>query len=183
MLIVQNSWAGEQSPSLAAQVASLHLGMNGYVIGDRLSAEQKQMAADNKVNDSYAGTYKFSDREIYVVASRADDTILALYQRYEEADMARARNTISGLMGLYGEPTTMAHDKLIYWAYTSGGKVAEETYTSLKDKNETIDILATVKFSSAFEITPENPDHEKTGPVYFIVASDPLTQEFINQEK
>jgi hypothetical protein len=44
-------------------------------------------------------------------------------------------------------------------------------------------ILATVKFNSSFEITGENPVQGETGTNYFIISSDPLTQEFISQSK
>jgi hypothetical protein len=174
---------GATSPGPGAQVASLTLGMNGYVIGTVLSEAQKEAAAANLSKDSYAGTYKFRDDDLFVVAAQNNDTILAIYKRMDEANMDEARLMVSGLMGLYGEPTAMAHDKLIYWAYTADGKIPEETYTKLKDKNQPLDILATVKFSSSFEITAENGDGEESGSIYFIITSESLIREFIKQEE
>jgi hypothetical protein len=168
---------------LGAQVAALDLGMNGYVIGARLTEAQKEIAAAETVADSYEGTFKFRDRDLFIIAAVNDDTILALYQRNDETNMDGARRIVSGLMGLFGEPTTMAHDKLIYWAYTADGKIPEETYTKLRDDNTPAHILATVKFNSSFEITAENFDPENTGSVYFIITSDPLVREFISRDK
>jgi hypothetical protein len=175
--------ANTEAGDLATRVAALELGMNGYVIGEKLSPVQKGIAAANSIKDSYDGTYKFLDNGAYVIASKADDMILALYQRNEEAGMQQAKDMVSGLMGLYGEPTTMAHEKLIYWAYGADGKIPEETFAMLKETSGTAGILATVKFSSSFAITAENSDQEGTGVIYFIVSSDPLLLEFINRDK
>ena len=183
IVFVQTSSALEREPNLAAKIASLDLGMNGYTLGSRLSSAQKKEAADNSTSDAYEGTYKFFDGTVYIVASRADDTILALYQRQEDADMGQARIMISGLMGLYGEPTTMAHDKIIYWTYTGEGKVSEEVYNTLRENDKTINVLATVKFNSSFDITSENIEQEQSGSIYFIISSEPLIQEFISQSK
>ena len=164
-------------------VAALELGMNGYIIGRKLTPEQKEITAGSMVSDAYEGTFKFKDGDLFIVTAGNDDTVLALYQRNEEANMDQARRMVSGLMGLYGEPTTMAHDKLIYWAYTGEGKISEETYNTIKENNETIAILATVKFNSTFAITGEiPPDQEETGINYFIISSDPLTREFMSQK-
>jgi hypothetical protein len=182
LILLQAGAAGATLPEPGAQVASLGLGMQGYVIGTRLSRTQKESAAANLSRDSYAGTYKFLAGDIFIVASENDDTILAIYKRIEEADMDEVKLMISGLMGLYGEPTTMAHDKMIYWAYTAAGKIPEETYRKIKDSSQAVDILATVKFNSSFKITGENPAPEKTGTIYFIITSDSLVREFISQD-
>ena len=62
---------------------------------------------------------------------------------------------ISGLIGLYGQPTAMAHDKLIYWACNDEGKIAEEKYNESRKNPSKLEVLATVKFNSTFSITDE----------------------------
>lgn len=166
---------------LVVRVSALDLGMNGYIIGSRLSAVQKKAASVNLVNDPYEGTYKFRDAELFIVAAEDDDTVLAVYQRNENADIAQTRKMISGLTGLFGEPTVMAHDKLIYWAYNGQGKIPESQYDDLREKGEKFEVLATVKFSSTVTVTEENPDPEQIGTAYFIISSDPLLQDFIRQ--
>jgi hypothetical protein len=183
VILLQTGYSNEMTNNLAAKVASLELGMNGYTIGNKLTPVQKEITADKIFNDSYVGTYKFKVADLFIIAARNDDTILAVYQRNDAANMDQAKLMISGLMGLYGEPTTMAHDKLIYWAYGGEGKISEETYNMLRDNDETMDILATVKFSSSFKITGENPGLGEAGINYFIISSDPLTQEFISRSK
>ena len=183
VFLLQTGYSSEMTNNLAAKVASLELGMNDYTIGSKLTPVQKKIALENILKDAYEGTYKFKDGDLFVIAARNDNTILAIYQRNDEADMDKAKLMVSSLMLLYGEPTTMAHDKLIYWAYGGEGKISEETYNKLRDNSEAMGILATVKFNSSFEITGENPVQGETGTNYFIISSDPLTQEFISRSK
>jgi hypothetical protein len=181
--MLQAGYSKEVENNLAAKVATLELGMNDYTIGKKLTPVQKKIASENISNNSYQGTYKFKDSDLFIIVAQNDDTILAVYQRNDEANMGQAKSMVASLMLLYGEPTTMAHDKLIYWAYAGAGKISEETYNKLRDNNETMEILATVKFNSSFEITGENPVQAETGINYFIISSDPLTQEFISLNK
>jgi len=175
VFLLQTGYSNEMTHNLAAKVATLELGMDGYTIGHKLTPVQKKIASENISNDSYEGTYKFKDGDLFIIAAQNDDTILAVFQRNDEANMEQAKLMVSSLMLLYGEPTTMAHDKF--------GKIPEETYNKLRANNEPLDILATVKFNSSFEITGEDPVQEETGVNYFIISSDPLTQEFINRNK
>ena len=183
VFLLQTGYSNEMTNNLAAKVASLELGMDGYTIGHKLTPVQKKIASENISNNAYEGTYKFKDSDLFIIAAENDDIILAVYQRNDEANMKQAKSMVASLMLLYGEPTTMAHDKLIYWAYAGAGKISEEIFNKLRDNNETMEILATVKFNSSFEITGENPVQEETGINYFIISSDPLTQEFINRNK
>ena len=175
----QTGYSQKNTHDLASKVASIKLGMNGYIIGTQLSEEQKKSALSNVLEDSYEGTYKFHDGEVIIVVENEQDLVLAVYQRDEKATLEQAGKMISGLMSQYGEPTTMAHEKLVYWAYNDQGKIPEDTFRDLRKKNEKFDVLATVKFNSTFEITAEKPDEKETGIVYFIISSDPLIQQFL----
>lgn len=181
MMTTMTVQANVQAESLVEKIAALELGMDGYVIGTRLSAEKKEYAATHLQDNSYPGTYKFKDGDLLVVAAQKDDTVLAIYQRQEKAGIAQVRKMISGLMGLFGEPTTMAHDKLVYWAYDEQGKIREEQYRQLREKGEKFAVLATVKLNSTLTITTEDKQTEDTGTTYFIITSDPLIQDFMRQ--
>jgi hypothetical protein len=176
------AYAIEKADNLAAKIAALELGINGYTIGTKLSAEKKEYSSTHMLNDAYEGTYKFSDGELFVVVAQKDDTVLALYQRNEDAGFDQIKKMISGLMGLYGEPTAMAHDKLVYWAYNETGKIPEEKYDQSREKAEKLEVLATVKFNSTFEITGEAPKEQQKGTIYFIISSDRLSEEFMGRD-
>lgn len=176
---LQTGHATERDDKLVTKIAALELGINGYTIGTKLSAEKKEYSSDHLLYDAYEGTYKFNDGEVNVVVSKEDDTILALYQSNKGAGIDQARKMISGLMGLYGEPTAMAHDKLVYWAYGDKGKIAEETYNESRKNGKKLDVLATVKFNSTFSITDETLSEKQEGTIYFIISSDRLSEGFM----
>ena len=92
------------------------------------------------------------------------------------------RQMVGGLMARFGEPTVMAHEKIIYWAFGEAGKIDEATYNEAKGRGE-IDILGTVKFSSTFELEPGMADDnvEETGTIYYIISSDRLLDRYLTQ--
>ena len=83
-------------------------------------------------------------------------------------------------MARFGEPTTMAHGKIIYWAFGSSGKVDQEAYEKARTTGD-IDILATVKFNSTMEVSPGMSDETslETGTIYYIITSDRLLELYL----
>ncbi len=167
---------------LADQVAKLKLGFNDYIIGTFLTKEQKIFAGKNPVEGAYEGTYKFKDSEVYVVVSAKNDMILAIYQRKEEGSREDMQKMVGFLMMEFEEPTTMAHDQIIYWAYNKDGKITEELYEAAKATGK-LDILATVKFKSNITSLQSDPEAKETATLYTIITSEPLVQRFMNKEK
>ena len=141
--------------SLLADVVSLQLGLNGYVIGQQLSGAQKKVAENNPVQGAYEGTYKFADEDLHIVADLKTDRVLALYRQKKNADKQQLKAMVVDLMGRFGEPTTMAHDKILYWAFNKDGAVSGDTFNKAKKVQQTTDlaIIATVKLNSDMEIT------------------------------
>lgn len=181
--------AGEEK-ELQSSVASLKLGLGEYILATQLTADQVSFASKNKVDKSYQGTYKFRDGDIFVVVDRSNDMILALYKKQDNAAKAQMKTMVSELMGTFGEPTTMAHEKMIYWVYSRKGKIDDELYTKARKAGTTSDlgIIASVKFSSSVDITPDtqiksDEIQDKKEPakstIYFILTSDPLIKRFM----
>lgn len=175
---------------LLADVASLKLGLGGYVIGEKLNAGQKEIADKHPVQGAYEGTYKFSDNGLFVVVDKKTDRVLALYKQKKEADRDQLKAMVVELMDQFGTPTTMAHEKIVYWAFNRHGVVSDEVFEQAKKikKPSDLDIIATVKLNSEIEITPDPKEDAESaadkkvdavGSVYFIITSDPLVQEFM----
>ncbi len=189
VLTVAAGGAGERDTlsTLAERVQALHLGMQGYVLGRPLTASQKAVAAAHPVAGAYTGTYRFRDGGLTVVADRRDDRVLAMYERQEKVGFDRLKAMVARLMTSFAEPTTMAHDKILYWAFSARGPVSEEEFAEAKKEKKTgeLGILATVKLKSTMEIVPgpEDPARpmppEKRGTIYFIITSDPMVQAFM----
>ncbi len=167
--------------------------MNGYVVGEKLTAEQKKIAEKHPVEgEAYAGTWKFSDAELIIVVDSKTDRILAMYQLKKGADKNEFKEMVASLMDKFGTPTTIAHGKILYWAFNKHGAVSEDVFEDAKKIKQTADlgIIATVKLSSERDITPdlkvEKEGAEKTkekpedGDIYYIITSDPLVQQFMD---
>ncbi len=179
----------QRKTDLVEQVVALNLGMNGYVIGQRLTVDQKRIGKKNMESGAYEGTYKFGDNNVIVVVDKATDRVLALYRQKKDADKSQLKAMVVELMDAFGEPTVLAHDTILYWAFNKYGAVSEDDFNKARKVNQTseLGIIATVKLNSDFEITPDTQGDDKKddpskisrGTVYYILTSDPLVQQFM----
>ncbi|MCP4145278.1 MAG: hypothetical protein GY752_08345 [bacterium] len=172
----------ETVDQIANSVKELKLGIGPYTIGEYLTAEQVELAYNNLVADSYAGTKKFYVDDYFVIVDEESNLTLAIYKQQEDVRADEVKKMVGFLMDKFDEPTTMAHEKIIYWAFGPAGVISTQTYDDSKDTGE-LDILATVKFSSSLEVSPgmSNETVEETASIYFIITSDLLLQKFIEQ--
>lgn len=173
------------------QVASLNLGIGEYRIATILTEDQKARAAENLVSKSYAGTYKFKEKDFFVIVDNKTDMVLALYKRRENVEKEIMKAMVGELMDAFAEPTTMAHDQMIYWVYNKDGKISSEVFNVAKKNGETENLgtIASVKFSSSVTIAPDKKEEieqkegkEKmvpTSTIYYIITSDPLVKVFM----
>lgn len=177
----------EEMKRLAADVAALELGFGEYILGGTLTTAQKTLARQNTIPETLKGTIKFSDGDIHVVAKSDDGMILGIYKEYGEATREVVKTLVGDLMMQFEEPTTMAHDKLIYWAFDKSGKLGGDEYNFSKQTGD-MDLIATVKFQSSQPIKPDAPSQEETkeeeteyqkSSVYVIISSNPLSQIFL----
>lgn len=184
---------------LQNRIVALDLGLGSYVIGKALTADQLVIAAKNNDYKAYPGTVKFKDGDIYVIADTQSNVVIAVYKRNKKADENDFKLTISELMMRYGEPTTEAHGKTIYWNYGEDGLITEELYRTVKSRGqlETLVVLATVKFTSSenvetmtdmIEMMDKKDQQGKevkktdlTSDNYVMIQSDLLTQKYMDK--
>ncbi len=162
------SWADELN-GLLDRVEKLNITKNGYTLGKALTPSQKKIAQKNIIQTKNPKIYKFKDGNIFVVAHKPTDRVIIIYETYEKASGEKIKDVVGDIFFLFGDPTVMAHKKIIYWAFNDKGKISEEEYKKTKDAKNKLDVLATVKLSSSVEIT--NKDIPK-GDIYYIIASD-----------
>lgn len=176
---------------IGGDVATLKLGFGDYILGKPLTTEQKDFSQKNSVEKSLKGTYKFQDGEVFVIAKNDDDMVIGIYKQYSGVTRDGVKVIVGDLMMQFDEPTTMAHDKLIYWAFDKSGRITQDSYDFAKQDGGS-DIIATVKFQSTVSIFPD-PDpketqEEKVLPVeenadlYVMITSNPLSKIFLAQK-
>ena len=180
--------------ALQEKIATFEIGLGPYIIGKKLTKEQRQIASQNNQYKAYPGTMKFKDRHIFVIIDKDSEVVIATYSRNKKAKREEFKATIGELMLTYGEPTAEAHGKTIYWNYGPEGLISEELYRTAKNsgKLNTLDVLATVKFSSTqhadviSELNKQKQTDGKEAAVeevlsdnYVMIQSDILSQKYM----
>ena len=172
----------DEFTDLFNRVEELNIHRNDYTLGKVLTDKQKQTARGNAEKTTSPGTYKFKDNNLYIVADKITDRVLILYERYEPVTRKKIRELVGALFFEFGDPTVMAHDKTIYWAFDAKGKISEEQYREAKTTKKTLQTLATVKVDSSHKIM-DSSDPGDNSNVYYIVSSQPLLKLLNNREQ
>lgn len=177
---VYSSSVVQEINRVASEVSALKLGFTDYILGNRISEEQKAHGLKQSISETLSGTYKFKDGDIYVIATEADDIVLGMYKEFEDTGPEQLKNIIGSLMFEYGEPTATAHDKMIYWTYNSNGKISQDEF-EFNRANGGNQPLATIKFSSSetFGQSPVKTEKTDTTSSYLMITSDPLSKLFL----
>lgn len=176
---------------LGADIAGLKLGFGDYVLGQKLTEQQKDTATKHAIEKTIKGSYKFQDNGTFIVASSTSDMVIGLYKENATATQQDMKNMVGELMMQFEEPTKMAHDKLIYWAFGKDGLIPQDLFNMAKSADS--EILATVKFSSDQPIRPSETPEEGAetkakessaqASIYVIITSDQLSNIFLAQNK
>ncbi|NOR22889.1 MAG: hypothetical protein GQ542_00595 [Desulforhopalus sp.] len=177
---------------IGKDVAALKLGLGDYFIGQILNAEKREIARKNIIHKTLNGTYKFQDGDVFVVAGKKTDMVIGIYKQNTEASREDVKKMVGELMMQFEEPTTMAHDKLIYWAFGKDGRISEDLFDMARESGGE-DVLATVKFSSSLPIAQDSaPDKaekeevaktEEISSIYVMINSIPLSKIFLSLNK
>ena len=172
----------DEFTDLFIRVENLNIQRHDYILGKALSDKQKKTAQRNALEAASPGTYKFKDNDLYVVADQASDRVLVIYERYEPASREKVRDLVGALFFDFGDPTVLAHDKTIYWAFDENGKISEAHYRETKQEGQPLKTLATVKLDSSQKIMDKSGPVE-SGSVYYIISSEPILKLINTREK
>ncbi len=166
---------------LYSEIESLGLSKRGYILAAELTKLQKKIANENMLESSTQGTFKFKDNELTIVADIKTDRVLLIMESIDDASQPTVQTLVGSLFMAYDEPTVLAHDKIVYWAYGTKGKVSSLDFESAKEKQENLRIIATVKLQSEINIMgkEEASTEQLTGNVYYIISSEALLKYFL----
>lgn len=164
-------------PQLYQQVVSLDLHRKGYTLGAPLTPAQQKVAFSHLAVDAAPGTYKFMDGDLAVVADAHSHRVILIFEKFKDVPAQTVHNLVGSLFMDYGEPTTAAHDKIIYWAYGNKKKISSQRFQEAKDKKQALKILATVKLNSSLRVQGDDAT-DKNGDVYYIISSPPVLKYF-----
>ena len=165
--------SSDKLSSLLGQVESLNLSRGGYTLGKVLTESQKATALKHPEEAANPLVFKFRDGDLHVVADEATDRVIVLYERYEAVSIKQVQALVGSLTLDFGDPTVMAHDKIIYWAFGPKGKLSEDQYRNDKEVKKKLNILATIKLNSDIKVLGKS-DPPKVGDIYYIISSEPV---------
>jgi len=165
------------------QVEKLKIERHGYILGAALNQEQMKTAASNPIDASSLDTFKFKDKNVNIVAQETSNRVLIIYEQFEDATQQEIQNIVGDLYMNFDDPTVLAHDKVVYWAYTKKGIITSKEFDTARQDRKKLDILATVKFISDIHIMEKIKDSgPATGQIYYIISSDPILKRFKDQK-
>ena len=157
---------------LLGQVEKLDISRGGYTLGKGLTDGQRATALKHPVEAANPWTFKFRDGDLYVVADKATDRVVILYERYEATTRKQVQALVGSLSLDFGDPTVMAHDKIIYWVFSPEGKLTRAQYKKAKQADGKLNILATIKLNSSMKIMRDSTRSDEES-VYYIISSEP----------
>jgi len=173
LLPFSSACSSDKLSDLLGQVERLNISRGGYTLGKGLTDRQKATALKHPVEAANPWTFKFKDGDLYVVADKATDRVVIIYERYEATTIKKVRALVGSLSLDFGDPTVMAHDKIIYWVFGPEGKLTREQYKKAKLADGKLNILATVKLNSTMRIM-EDSTRSGDSSVYYIISSEPV---------
>lgn len=153
------------------RVEALNLSRGDYVLGKELTFRQKELARKQALDAAMPGTYRFNDRNLTVVVDKDTDRVVILYEHHKDATEEKTKEMVGALFLDFGDPTTMAHDRTVYWVFGPNGKLTREAYRKIKENKGHLNVLATIKLNSSHRITGKDSKEEKRGEVYYIISA------------
>ena len=173
LLSFSSACSSDNLVNLLGEVETLDISREGYTLGKGLTDRQKEVALKHPVEAANPWTFKFKDGDLYVVADKATNRVVIIYERYEAATINKVRALVGSLYLDFGDPTVMAHDKIVYWVFSPEGKLTRDQYEKAKQADEKLNILATVKLNSSVKVVGDSARSGES-TVYYIISSEPV---------
>lgn len=120
---------------LFTTVESINKGLDGYIVGKTLTAEQQALVEKNSIKSDTTKIKKFLvGTDLLVAIDAKTNRVLAINKKLSNMDKATVKALIAEYIHKFDEPTAMAHDKMVYWVYDKNGvKIQEDDLKKYKD--------------------------------------------------
>ncbi len=175
LLLVATVWASSD-PDFE-RVQKLGLAYKDFTLGERLPE------ADGLVplKDAFKGTLRYRKGSLILAVEEKTRRLIALYEEYPALKPEDLQKLISSLMAQFGEPTFEAHEKMLFWYYSSRGKITSEAFEHLREEGKEPEVLAIAKFYCDQRIVEFGNKKDSGGKAkaFFTLYSPLLIRKFV----
>jgi len=134
--------------------------------------------------EAWPGTRRYRRNSLVVAVEARTQRIIALFEEYPALSPEDLKKLVGTLVARFGEPTFEAHDRMLFWYFTSKGKISSEEFERLRDKGELPELLAVAKFYCDKRIVEfvgqEKAAGTKKARAYFTLYSPILIKRIMN---
>ncbi len=151
-------------------VERVGVGMQDYTLGALLTSKQKAIAKMNPEKANVAGTYKFQDKSLHIVADIESDKVVLIYKMYDGVDLATMQKIVSDAIREFEQPTIVSHDTIIYWLYQEDAhKMTPDEFERWRNRIDESDDVLSVK-SSLVDVLKSGLPKSRKGPLKRLVT-------------
>jgi len=132
---------GTLNASELSSVEKLNKEYDGFKLG-AIFENKKANVIDNK---SINYNKYLIDNKTVVVTDKKENRVVVIRKRYKDIKKSELKSFVSSLIYKNGEPTVVAHEKIVYWIYDSNGKkYTQEDILKFKDEVSNKQFLSTL---------------------------------------
>jgi len=125
--------------SKLSDVQKLNLEYKGYKLGEVFKENNaKKLSFKSKIYNKY-----LVNNDMLIVTDKKENRIVVIRKKFTKLPKKELKSLISSLIYKNGEPTAIAHEKMIYWIYDENKKkYTEEDILKFKDEVSNKQFLA-----------------------------------------
>jgi len=114
-----------------SSVEKLGIEYEGYKLGAVFTNKKANKIEDKSINYN---KYLVNSKTI-VVTDKKENRIVVIRKRFNKLAKSKLKSLVSSLIYQNGEPTAVAHEKIVYWIYDNNGKkYTQEDILKFKDE-------------------------------------------------
>ncbi len=134
--------------------------------------------------EAWPGTRRYRRNSLVVAVEARTQRIIALFEEYPALSPEDLKKLVGTLVARFGEPTFEAHDRMLFWYFTSKGKVSSEEFERLRESGKVPELLAVAKFYCNQNIIDfaDKKRRDDKAKAYFTVYSPALIKRFVRIE-
>ncbi len=159
------------------KVQKLGLSYKDFLLGEKLPEAEDL----TPLKGALKGTRRYRKGSLILAVDEKTRHLLALYDEYLNLKPKDVQKLVGELVARFGEPTFEAHEKMLFWYFTSKGKISSEAFKRLREEGKKPEVVAIAKFYCDQRIVEfgNSKDSKAKARAYFTLYSPLLIRKFV----